>query len=97
VYETDLERLHELFECMQMQNVKVVDDEMCRLYKGSFDCGFSSFSHDNISNNPFWHLKYSANFPDISAKLSALVTKWVRDQSEQSLQSGKKVNFHLNF
>jgi hypothetical protein len=34
VYESDLEKLHELFECMQMQNVKVVEDEMVKLHRG---------------------------------------------------------------
>ena len=55
VYETCFERLHELFECMQMQCVRVVDDELTKLHKGTFDCRMPS-TYANVGNNPFWHL-----------------------------------------
>ena len=55
VYETCFERLHELFECMQMQNVRVVDDEFSKLHKGTYDCKMPT-SYANVSNNPWWHL-----------------------------------------
>lgn len=56
VYETDYEKLHELFECMQMQNVKVVEDELKKIVKGTFEPTMPKLYH-NISNNPFWQLK----------------------------------------
>lgn len=36
LYETDFERIHELFECMVMPQVKFVEDELRKVYKGSF-------------------------------------------------------------
>lgn len=36
LYETDYERIHELFECMVMPQVKVVEDELRKAYKGQF-------------------------------------------------------------
>jgi hypothetical protein len=56
VYETDYEKIHELFECMQMQNVKVVEDELRKVVKGNFEPTMPKLYH-NISNNPFWQLK----------------------------------------
>lgn len=56
VYESDFEKLHELFECMQMQNVKVVEDEFKKVVKGNFEPTMPKLYH-NISNNPFWQLK----------------------------------------
>lgn len=34
VYEGDFEKLHELFECMTMQQVKIVEDEFRKIVKG---------------------------------------------------------------
>jgi hypothetical protein len=36
-----------------MQNVRVVDDELCKLHKGTFRMDFPS-EYQNISNNPFY-------------------------------------------
>lgn len=34
LYETDYERIHELFECMLMPQVKQVEDELRKSFKG---------------------------------------------------------------
>ena len=97
MYETDYEKIHELFECMQMQNVKVVEDELKRVIKGTFEPTMPTLYH-NISNNPFWLLKQtSEQMRGPACQVSELVTKWVRIAAEQSLNSGKKVNPILNF
>ena len=96
VYESDFERVHELFECMQMHQVKTVEMELARLCKGSFGQGFSN-KYDCISNNPFWHLKQTEVISEPSTEISKLISLWVREASEHSLNLGKKLNPILNF
>ena len=45
VYETDFEKLHELLECMQMQQVKIVEDEFRKIVKGTFDSQMPTLYH----------------------------------------------------
>jgi hypothetical protein len=42
-----------------MQNVKVVEDEMKKVVKGTFEPTMPKLYH-NISNNPFWQLKQTS-------------------------------------
>lgn len=56
IYETDYEKIHELFDCMQFQNVKVVEDELKKIVRGNFESTMPKLYH-NITNNPFWILK----------------------------------------
>jgi len=69
LYETDYERIHELFECMLMPQVKQVEDELRKSFKGQFAATIPS-SYDCISNNPFYSFKaISEHLPFYQTKL----------------------------
>jgi hypothetical protein len=53
--------------------------------------------YDCISNNPFGHLKASEGVSECASTISHMVSQWVRQASEHSMQMGKKVNPVLNF
>jgi hypothetical protein len=80
-----------------MANVRVVEDELTKLHKGQFDQNKLNPDFDLISNNPFWQIgKTGEVFNIITAKLGKLITKWVKEATEVSLNSGKKVNNQFN-
>jgi len=58
LFETDYERLHELFECMLNQQVKQVEEDFRRVHRGNFQPSFGK-EYDVICNNPFYHMKAS--------------------------------------
>ena len=84
LYETDYERLHELFECMLLINVKQVEDQFRRVQRGAFE-PTNSHAYDAISSNPFHHMKVSlrdSNLLQICVRLSQKTSRWMRLQSE---------------
>jgi hypothetical protein len=78
LYETDYERIHELFECMVMPQVKVVEDELRKAYKGQFAAVCPTL-YQCISNNPFYSYRFTeSKFKETCLLLSEKTSNWVR-------------------
>ena len=79
LYETDYERLHELLECMVLHQVKQVEDDFRRHFRGNYSPTIQMQPYDSISNNPFYYMKVSMGDTDsmflrTCEKLSTKVT-----------------------
>jgi len=99
LYETDYERIHELFECMVMPQVKQVEDELRKTYKGQF-ASVCPTLYDCISNNPFHVFKVAdseSTFHNTCSQLSNKTSQWVRIAAENAFAQGKKVNPFMNY
>ena len=60
--------------------------------------------YDLISNNPYFLMKETFSvgsgqgiFYDLCKKLSHKMSEWLRESTEETIRSGKKVNVFLNY
>ena len=84
LYETDYERLHELFECMLLPNVKFVDEQFRKVHRGMFEPVYPK-EYDCIMNNPFYLMKTTLQESplfDISQAVSEKLSDQMRITSE---------------
>lgn len=99
LYETDYERLHELFECMLLPHVKLVEEQFRRIHRGNFEPTYPK-EYDCIMNNPFYMMKSSLDespLYEISCIVSEKLSDQMRFTSEQVFATGKKVNVLFNY
>jgi hypothetical protein len=99
----DYERLYELFETMVSYQIKQVEVDIKKVIRGYCPDNLEK-DYDLISNNPYFLMKetfteISANgvFLDLCKKLSHKMSGWLRESTEETIRSGKKVNVFLNY
>lgn len=103
INEFDYERLQELFETMVSMQIKQVEVDVKKCIRGYCPDNLDK-EYDLISNNPYFLMKETFSegvgqgiYHQMCKKLSHKMSGWLRESTEETIRSGKKVNVFLNY
>eukprot|EP00347_Sterkiella_histriomuscorum_P003951 403362310 len=95
IYEGDFERINELIENgINVCGLKILETELKKIIRGNH---FQELEQDFdlIRVNTFYQQKqtFEGKYGPVCEKLSAKISKWIREISEENIINGKKVLF----